>query len=187
MGISSIFYLLGIISGSVLAVGAAVNLISSIQLWPLERKSEAWLVYSLLGIFYVSFTVTLMRSVSPVSEFTLSNWSGLILTVFGLSFFLWSISSLHLRETFGFEGEFCSQGPYGICRNPQTLGLIILSIGAILLTGSQAVSVLTIFHLAFLLLIIPAEESWLRKKYGEKYKRYREKVPNRLIPRLKIS
>ncbi len=78
MSVSLVFYILGIISGSLLAVGSAVNLAFSIQLWPLEQKNEALLVYSLLGIFYVSLIITFMKSLSPLADFTLSNWTGLI-------------------------------------------------------------------------------------------------------------
>ena len=101
-------------------------------------------------------------------------------------FFFWSFLTLGLRESFGLEGEFCSQGPYSLCRNPQTTGLIVKFLGTVLLTYSVLMAVLVVIHIFLLLFAVMAEESWLQKQYSEQYSKYKQKVPNRFLPFKKL-
>ena len=76
-----------------------------------------------------------------------------------------------------------TSGPYAHVRNPIYLGSIILGLGMIGLLGDPWLLPVYIVTLTLLLVaIIPAEEKYLRHRFGEEYARYRVAVP-RLLPR----
>lgn len=74
-------------------------------------------------------------------------------------------------------------GPYAFVRNPIYLASVVLGFGMVLLLGDWWMLGL---HLGVCLLlyagIIPAEEEFLRRTFGEEYERYAENVP-RMWPR----
>ncbi len=76
-------------------------------------------------------------------------------------------------------------GPYAFVRNPIYLGSIILGLGMVGLLGDPWLFPLCLLVFAFLyLLIIPAEERFLRDTFGNEYRAYCDAVP-RLIPRFR--
>src|SRR5262249_36610736 len=75
-------------------------------------------------------------------------------------------------------------GPYAYVRNPIYLGNMILGLGMVGLMDDPRLLVLYLIAMVVLYtVIVPAEEAFLRGKFGDDYRRYCRAVP-RLIPRL---
>ena len=83
-----------------------------------------------------------------------------------------------------FQGELLTEGPYSVVRHPFYLGFIIFVIGLAVVLPYYEARLLVVFTLAVMVVYIPKEEEQLLKEYGEKYTRYMEKVPWRLLPYL---
>ena len=76
-------------------------------------------------------------------------------------------------------------GPFAYVRNPIYLASVILGLGMVALVGDPWL--LALYAGVFVLLytaIVPAEEKFLREKFGAAYERYCAQVP-RAIPRLR--
>jgi protein-S-isoprenylcysteine O-methyltransferase Ste14 len=91
----------------------------------------------------------------------------------------------HTREAQIDAPRLVTGGPYGYVRNPIYLASIVLGFGMVGLVGD---SVLLVLHLAVCVLlyagIIPAEEQFLRERFGETYAEYSANVP-RMWPRIR--
>jgi protein-S-isoprenylcysteine O-methyltransferase Ste14 len=74
-------------------------------------------------------------------------------------------------------------GPYAFVRNPIYLGSMVLGLGMVGLIGDARLIPLYVGAFVFLYtFLIPAEERFLRQKFGGEYDAYRAAVP-RIIPR----
>jgi protein-S-isoprenylcysteine O-methyltransferase Ste14 len=75
-------------------------------------------------------------------------------------------------------------GPYSFVRNPIYVGSMVIGLGMVGLLASWVALVpyLAVFAI-FYFSVIPAEEQFLRKTFGQQYEEYCQKVP-RFIPRL---
>jgi len=81
--------------------------------------------------------------------------------------------------------QLATDGPYAYVRNPIYLGNLILGLGMIGLVRDPRLLILyaIVFPLLYVM-IVPAEEEFLRQRFGEAYERYCAAVP-RMIPRLR--
>lgn len=80
--------------------------------------------------------------------------------------------------------EIVDEGPYGRCRHPLYLGSLVAAIGIGLTTRSLALTALLPATIAAaLLLSIRHEEATLAAYHGDRWRRYCERVPWRLLPR----
>ena len=80
--------------------------------------------------------------------------------------------------------EIVDEGPYGRCRHPLYLGSLVAAIGIGLTTRSLALTALLPPTIAAALLhSIRHEEVELAARHGERWRRYCERVPRRLLPR----
>jgi len=69
-------------------------------------------------------------------------------------------------------------GPYKFCRNPMTLGSFLYYLGLAFLQRSVGAVLLTLAFLLLALLYVKlVEEKKLLQRFGEEYKRYRERTP----------
>jgi protein-S-isoprenylcysteine O-methyltransferase Ste14 len=76
-------------------------------------------------------------------------------------------------------------GPYAWVRNPIYLASMLLGLGMVGLLGDPWMLVPCVAVFVFLYAsIVPAEEEFLAREFGESYARYRANVP-RLVPRLR--
>ena len=83
-------------------------------------------------------------------------------------------------------------GPYARARHPLYLGNSLMGLGGtIMAAGNASVFLAGILFLTFLLfygtvygILIPAEEEFLEKQFGEEYARYKKET-RRIIPRMK--
>jgi len=114
---------------------------------------------------------------------------GVIFIIIGFVFSLWSI---YVQFIIG-KGtpvpmvptkKLIIQKPYNYCRNPMSLGTIILCLGIGILIGSYSSILLTIIMSTALLIYIRyIEERELYARFGDAYIKYKEVTPF-IIPRL---
>ena len=81
--------------------------------------------------------------------------------------------------------QLATNGPYAFVRNPIYLGNMILGLGMIGLVRDPRLLVLyaIVFPILYVM-IVPAEEEFLRQRFSADYERYCASVP-RMIPRLR--
>lgn len=80
------------------------------------------------------------------------------------------------------NNELCTDGIYGIVRNPCYSGIMLMCDGALLITGNLALLVLPLLYwLTMTVLMKMTEKKWLYQIYGDKYLEYCKRV-NRCIP-----
>ncbi|MBF8436126.1 DUF1295 domain-containing protein [Halanaerobiaceae bacterium Z-7014] len=184
MNISQISFYIALISGIILIIGIIIDLKNQkINLWPITEASLFGIIeLTIWHVFYIATVVFAILTAIPLIEFSIINWVGLILFIIGFCFSIWAIIELNIKESYGVKGEFCSTGPYKYCRNPQSTGIIIHFLGAVLFTYSVLMIILTLIHMILLILLVFAEEPWLHEKYGQDYLEYKEQVPYRFIP-----
>ena len=73
--------------------------------------------------------------------------------------------------------KLAHEGPYALMRNPLYFGNFMIGLGWAVIAGIYAVIVFVIaFMILYVLVIIPHEEEFLRKKFGHEYELYCEKV-----------
>lgn len=113
---------------------------------------------------------------------------GWLLIVAGWLFAMWSI---YVQFTLGrgtpvplmATQKLVVQPPYSYCRNPMTLGAIVLYLGVAILFGSLGAAVLVLLGAAWLLTYIKrVEEKEMEMRFGQEYLEYKQKTPF-LIPR----
>lgn len=114
---------------------------------------------------------------------------GGILSVGGLAFAWWSVL-VQLTKGRGTPvpvvptQELLTEGPFGYCRNPMTLGTVLAYLGLGILAGTVAGTSLVLLFAALLVLYLTrVEERELEERFGEAYRRYKEEVPF-IIPRV---
>lgn len=79
-------------------------------------------------------------------------------------------------------GELLTDGVYGRVRHPRYGVVFLATLGMALITGYLAVYILVPVMAVGLYLIVVLEERELRERFGERWVRYRERVPM-FIPR----
>lgn len=113
---------------------------------------------------------------------------GLLLVVPGVIFALWSI---YVQMTLGrgtpvpvmATQNLVVQKPFTYCRNPMTLGTILLYLGVSMWIGSLSALGLTLLFAVLLLVYIKlVEEKELEMRFGSAYAEYKQKTPF-LVPR----
>ena len=109
---------------------------------------------------------------------------GLVALGLGLRAWAAAFAGYHTRSDSIEAPQLATDGPYAHVRNPIYLGSIVLGLGMVGLLGDPWLLPLYVITLAVLFFaIIPAEEEFLRGRFGEDYARYCAAVP-RLVPRL---
>ena len=80
-------------------------------------------------------------------------------------------------------GDFTlrTDGPYAITRNPQYTGSFPVYFGVAIGTNSLLALVAAALMCTTLVVMVLAEESWLRERFGDEYDRYCQRVP-RFVP-----
>ncbi len=97
----------------------------------------------------------------------------------GLTFRLWATLYIGGRKS----ASVVTQGPYSLCRNPLYLGTFLLYLSQPFFLKSALFGVGLLAPLAlYLWAVIPAEEQYLRDKFGLSYEDYLQTVP-RLWPK----
>lgn len=102
----------------------------------------------------------------------------------------WLFRDLPLRVLLGIpelsaapgKGTLITTGIYGTVRHPRYLQMDLALLGYALIANYPAVYLLYLLWLAGIRLVVALEERELEARFGEEYRRYRERVP-RFIPR----
>lgn len=109
-------------------------------------------------------------------------WFGSIAVVAGLAMAvgharLFRVLGINI-QTFGEPTGLCEQGMFSRTRNPMYLGMVVLLLGTAWWLGSLiAFAGPALFWLAAQRWYIPYEEDQMRRKYGDRYASYCERVP----------
>lgn len=111
---------------------------------------------------------------------------GLVTYVAGFLLMGWALTTLGRNYQLGgtaprSEDTMVTEGPYRIVRHPMYTAALGISLGLACLVQSWALLCVFVIYLVLVLLLIPVEETGLRKAYGEQYVAYRQGV-RRLIP-----
>jgi protein-S-isoprenylcysteine O-methyltransferase Ste14 len=136
--------------------------------------------------FWVPYAVILLRPGPEVAVPEMPRWAGLVVSVLGIAFSLWSIATLgrhyDLLLEIHSDHELVRRGPYAVVRHPVYFGLALHFAGLCLATGNA------LFILGTLLISYPsfylrarAEEALLRERFGAEYEKYARQV-SMLVP-----
>lgn len=156
------------------------------RLWPPPEGSSLAFAWT-WGLTVVACCTGLLLAVLDYGAWILDarEWllAGTLALALGAGLADWGVRTLGRRTSSGRGGEFSAGGPYRWTRNPQYVGDILMTIGVVLIADSWRVAAVGAGGILCLLLAPLAEERWLVERYGEKYDRYRRRVP-RLLGRL---
>ncbi len=119
-----------------------------------------------------------------VIEFNyLTFFTGLLIVLLGLliRFFSQGFAGDWMRSSEVEAYYMLDEGAYSIMRNPLYLGNFLVGFGFTLTSSFYPVFLLPSYSLVFFLyyyLIVKEEESYLEKKFGERFIQYRESTPS---------
>ena len=108
---------------------------------------------------------------------------GLILIITGGIIAFWTIYlQMHLASGTPFPmvptKNLIISGPFSVCRNPMTLGTILMYFGISVMIGSLAsIICFAIFAILLFIYIKGIEEKELAERFGTKYTQYKSNVP----------
>lgn len=115
----------------------------------------------------------------PIDMF-LSIISGIIIFLLGtFIYFKWEI---FWHKTF--KGQLVTGGIFQHIRHPHYTSLLIVGFGLAFFFYSLAALLIAIIAIPIMIWSMIDEEKLLVKQYGDEYKKYMEKVPWRIIPKL---
>jgi protein-S-isoprenylcysteine O-methyltransferase Ste14 len=114
---------------------------------------------------------------------------GVFLIIIGLIFGFWSI----FGQIFQAHGtplpmmptkKLLIKGPFRLCRNPMSLGTILVYLGIIIVIGSiSGLAVVLVFSTLIVIYIKLIEEKELEARFGDEYLEYKEITPF-MLPRI---
>ena len=150
------------------------------RLWPPQRVN--WLSH--LMVWLPTLAVFGGAILVGFAEWNMLDWPlwlrwgvGLPLILAGNAVVWPAALGIGLDATSGAEAELKTDGFYRWSRNPQYVADMGLLIGWAILSASPAVWIIAIGGVIAFALAPFAEEPWLEKVYGERYRRYRNRVP----------
>ena len=137
-----------------------------------------------LLVLYVWFFPTHSFLRGPLDTF--ADILGISNLVLGAMLRIWAVShpGRHTRSRTIKAPSLATAGPYAFVRNPIYLANFLIGLGLVVL--AEAIILIPVYFIAFGLpyrKIVHQEERFLRKKFGDDFRRYCENVP-RWLPRL---
>lgn len=116
---------------------------------------------------------------------TTLNITGIIFLVAGTLLHIWTGKLLGLWGLVGLpeisskiKSKLVADGPFSIVRHPTYLAHTVMFFGIFLITETAAVGIITLLDFVLVnAIIIPLEDRELLKRFGEDYKKYKERVP----------
>jgi len=135
-------------------------------------------------VMYVLIMISVVLHISyPIKKIFDFPYSllGSSLLLLGILTAVWGRTTFRKFDTPLSPGEkpkkFVLIGPYKITRNPMYLGLLLLTLGIAIILGSvSAFFSPVVFFLILNFGYIPFEERLMKKTFGKKYLKYKEKV-----------
>ncbi len=176
-GVKENIFLADVVINYVLLFGVVWSIVfPEKRIWPPPKK-WSWQYSTTWVLFYAAFISNVLLVVLDwntwVIPYEIRFHIGIPTTVIGALLVTWGIVTLGIKNTSGLRTGFILSGPYCYTRNPQYLGDMILFIGISFVSNSLYVAVVHILMILVFLFTPFAEESWLEKQYGEKYKNYK--------------
>jgi protein-S-isoprenylcysteine O-methyltransferase Ste14 len=120
------------------------------------------------------------------------NLAGILLLITGTILHFWTGKLLGILGLMGLpevssriKSKLVSEGPFSLVRHPTYLAHTLMFSGIFLITGVTAVGILTLLDFLIVnFIIIPLEERELLIRFGNDYKKYKQKVRYRFFPGL---
>lgn len=134
----------------------------------------------------IPLLILLARFGELAAEWLPLRWVGVALSLYFLVMLPWAIVTLGHLYAPGFavfdDHKLITSGPFGLVRHPIGSSVLVLWLGAGLGTLNWLLLVLwPLFAALTSVLMVRAEESLLREKFGAEYEEYAEQT-NQLIP-----
>lgn len=170
---------------------------------PLHYKTDFWrktglLTYPILLIPYlaaayivVEYQSLLLGKMLMVPE--ILQFAGWLSLAAGILLHLWTAKLLGIKATLGYaeirpepevKYDLITSGPFSVMRHPSYLAHTLIFLGVFLITGFLGTGVLVVIDFLISYFVITRlEENELEKRFGEKYREYRKRVPG-FFPRL---
>lgn len=116
---------------------------------------------------------------------TTLNITGIIFLAAGTLLHIWTGKLLGLWGLVGLpeisskiKSKLVADGPFSLVRHPTYLAHTVMFFGIFLITETAAVGIVTLLDFVLVnAIIIPLEDRELLKRFGEDYKKYKERVP----------
>ncbi|NJD55621.1 MAG: isoprenylcysteine carboxylmethyltransferase family protein [Nitrospirae bacterium] len=135
----------------------------------------AWLIYAnreFLLRYQVSFPLAAISA-------------GWIVLALGTLLQLWTLKLLRGWGLIGLpevtrlvQGRIITTGPFSVIRHPTYLSHTIMYAGVFLITGFVVIGTITLLDIIVInTLVIPLEDRELVERFGEEYRRYKDRVP----------
>lgn len=151
--------------------------------YKIPKEVRALFIIHYMPLLLIIFVgpMTFFKDVYKIfAEYTISLIIGTILLAIGYTIFIsWSIF-----WTKNYHGQLVTTGPFKHVRHPHYTSILILGFGLALFSNSSLALIIAIMAIPIMIISIIDEEKELIRKYGEKYKKYKEEVPYRLIPKI---
>jgi protein-S-isoprenylcysteine O-methyltransferase Ste14 len=139
-----------------------------------------------IGLVFVAIGACIARPDTLWGQFkTIGVIGSILMIALGMALRYWAAGSAGTHtHSARIEGpRLATGGPYAFVRNPIYLGSMVLGLGMVGVIGDARLIPLYVAAFVFLYaFLIPAEERFLRQKFGPEYDSYRAAVP-RIIPR----
>ncbi|MCM1365470.1 MAG: isoprenylcysteine carboxylmethyltransferase family protein [Faecalibacterium sp.] len=104
---------------------------------------------------------------------------GILIAISG--FVVWFKAAFKI-DKYIVSNELCTDGIYGIVRNPCYSGIMLMCTGSLFIANNLLLLILPfVYWIAMTILMKHTEEKWLYELYGKEYTDYCKKV-NRCIP-----
>lgn len=161
-------------------IGSTTPNVSHLKRW--LARSRAWI--SLAVLIPIGAAAIFSKPVTGIdtwADFVMEMLGGLLF-VGGVCMRWWSTLYIGGRKT----DELVCDGPYSICRNPIYVGTFLLTLAAAVLLESLTLTIAVFVVSAwYFFTTVTVEEAILRKRHGEQFAKYCERVP-RVVPKLTL-
>ena len=141
------------------------------------------ITYGMAAFQYAGFF--LEKYLLPLKLPMAVRWVGIVLTGFGVLFFILAITTMRDSWRAGIDESqktsMVTRGVYNISRNPAFVGFDLLYIGSALAMPGVVIAVMAVAGVLFMHLQILEEESFLPRIFGDEYVEYKKKTPRYLL------
>ena len=144
------------------------------------QKLRAWAFKQRGGIWTVLFLVILVLARPLPGRIV----PGLILVLLGQLLRFWGAGCITLYRGEEVKAQrLATWGPYALVRNPLYVANGLLGLGCAWMSGNVPTLVFaTAFYVLYGVLIVPHEEAFLARKFGQEYEDYKKRV-GRFVPK----
>ncbi|MGP1413099.1 isoprenylcysteine carboxylmethyltransferase family protein [Pyramidobacter piscolens] len=144
------------------------------------QKLRAWAFKQRGGIWTVLFLVILVLARPLPGRIV----PGLILVLLGQLLRFWGVGCITLYRGEEVKAQrLATWGPYALVRNPLYVANGLLGLGWAWMSGNVPTLVFaTAFYVLYGVLIVPHEEAFLARKFGQEYEDYKKRV-GRFVPK----